>query len=284
MTEAATEVLVDRRTARRLRIGAPLAIALVIFLLSARGPQHLEVLAIEGLLGVIALAAVVRWPVPAICIGIVYLAGQPVLLALLYHYGMPAGVVRGMGAGKELLTAGILVSVLATGVRSRRLDLIDALALLYLVVATVYLVVPEVLPTALGGQTLHVRLLAWRVETLFVIFFLLMRRMRFTARQRRAIVIVAGATGILLGAVAAYEWLRPTSYNNWLVNHGVSLYFANVLDNPLATPGQLLTFTNIGDAHPRAGSLILSPINYCWFALMVTGIGLERLSRARFDT
>jgi hypothetical protein len=252
---------------------AALVTACAVYYCSSRGfHDALVVLTAVAFIGLVVLG--LRWPVPVLCLIGLFVPVQTVVLALAYHYGAPASLVRAAGGAKELAVA--VVALLAvTGRRRRRarLDAIDTAALVVIAIATLYLLLPLAAPQMLGSQPLQVRLLSWRTEAMFLVFLLALRRVSFSDRERRWVIGAFCLGGVVLAAVAAYEWAAPDSYNSWLINHGVPAYYRDILHSPLDTPWQLLQYSQLGDPHPRAGSLLLSPLVYCWYSLIVAAVG-----------
>src|SRR5215207_2504848 len=94
----------SQRFRRAIVPAFPVLAALVVLL----APDEVAT-ATALVLGVGAIALVVRHPVPGLLAVPALLPFQQVLLALLFRLGAPAGVVRGLGFWKEGVAAGLVI-------------------------------------------------------------------------------------------------------------------------------------------------------------------------------
>jgi O-antigen ligase len=243
---------------------------------------------VERLVAALAAFAIVvfaaRWPGTALCLLAAILPFQLLLLGLLLHFGVPAGLLRQLGGWKELVGIGVLLAAFGPDARHRRVDALDVAALAYVGLAALYLLLPQVFVRGGGSVTalanaLNVRLLAFRADTAFVILFLAGRRLRLppgtSARFERVLLIV----GTVIGVVAVFEVAYPATWNSLLVKtFDVAQLQAQVFGVYVSNPTDLLTHgLALQNKIVRAGSVLLSPLSLGFFLLLPLGVALRKI-------
>jgi hypothetical protein len=162
-------------------------------------------------------------------------------------------------------------------------DTVDAFATIYLLVATVYLLLPELFPHVLGGEATNVRLNAWRLDCLFVVLFLAARRLPFSAAQlRRAVGVVLIVGGIML-IFGIWETVNSISYQHLIVRTiGLPRYQYNILHSLPPTGQNYVTRASLGGLSVvRAGSLSPDAIPLGFYMVIPLALGIEQLGNAR---
>jgi hypothetical protein len=195
---------------------APTAVTIAGIMLV--GGLHIAEYAVAGLAGVLGLLIVMRWPASAFGFLLVFVALQLVSLSLLYRLGLPRTVVKDMGYLKDVVVFGLLLESIRRGGWSRRIDALDLMVLLYLGWALFYLVLPQVVHNAFAPQTTIVRLSAWRLDCLWAVLFLGVRRLELphdaVERVRQTILALA----IVLGVFGVWEFVGTGSFNHFMVS------------------------------------------------------------------
>ncbi|HMC39490.1 MAG TPA: hypothetical protein VKI19_07495 [Acidimicrobiales bacterium] len=139
--------------------------------------------------------------------------------AALYRLGVPASVLRPIRYWPELILAGLalagLVPLWSGQVRWRRLDALDAAALAYGALATLYLLAPKSLVEAPVGRdlSLYARALGWRTDAMYVAAFLVARRLPLDRALRQRLPALVAATGTFVAALGLVEFVTPGGWN-----------------------------------------------------------------------
>ncbi|HWC35211.1 MAG TPA: O-antigen ligase family protein [Mycobacteriales bacterium] len=261
-----------------------LFVALVYFFASG-GPVSIAlVLGLSILSLTIALAS--RRPQFAV-LGIAFwMPLQVPILAFAYKHGVPRMVVKDLGYLKEFWAISLVIAALrATRQRHIKADLLDWLAVGYVGVVTLYFILPFADPSALGGLSLGARLSAWRLECLYVVVFLCIRRLTFDPIVIRRLRFVVFAVAIVLAGFAFWESASNSGFNNFLRNTlDYPGYRGQVLGNQLAgnDSGSLISTTVSGKStYVRGGSLFNDPLVFGYFMVIPFGIAVERVASSR---
>lgn len=284
--------LVDR--ARVLRPGAAQLLWAVPFLVFAAvlvlSSDRIALL--TGALGALATLLVVsRHPTGALLILVAVMPFQVLVLAGLNRLGMPSGMVRSLGAYRDLIIAGLALAAFQE-MRRRRLqfDLLDKVALTYLLLVTAYLLLPRLFVEGPrfgfpGPPTdPEVRFLAFRVNTMFVAAFLAARYARFAPDVRERLIKVLLAVGAVVGAVAIAEFLVPGVWDQLCVDVlQVPVYWVEVLNyTNLSDPTTVLHYINVaGRELVRTGSVFIDPLQLGFFLLLPFAASIELILRQR---
>lgn len=266
---------------------APAAAACVLGVL-VDGGLKAAATAVGAVAAVAAIVGAARRPAAALGVVIVYVPLQLALLALLYHHGAPAAVVRNLGFLKEVMVAGVVLAAIHRLSRPDvrlRADALDWTALGYVGIATAYLLLPLVFHGAFGGQTFQIRLIAWRTDVLFVVLMLAARRLPFSATALRRLRAAVLAVAAVLVAFAFWEFAAGGSFNRFLINTlGLPAFKADILDVPYADPTNLITHGSLGGVTwARVGSLLNDPLQLGFLLVIPLAFGLERLSTKRLN-
>jgi hypothetical protein len=265
----------NRGQARRYWVAT---LPFLVGLLLLRFPNRLtELIAIPVAAG--GLLLVRRHPGRALCALVVLLPLQNLGYAWLYARGVPAGVIRPLGAVKELLGLGILGAALfPRGPTNRRLDRADRLALIWLGALVAYLVIPGVLSDPGYPTRVDIRVLGFRADAGFVLLFLAARHApiprRFAAHFTTALWTVGG----LVAGLALYNWFAWPSWIHFVdVTANLPRFSRNILGLDQSSVFQATQF--LVNAPKRAVSVTSSPFSLADLCLITLGLALESLVR-----
>lgn len=246
-------------------------------------------LAVVAAAGLIALSA--RYPGIALCLILGYVPLQMTLLSWCYKHGLPASLAKDLGYVKDATVGGIVIAALLrprAHAHSRphhrwSLDFLDKCAFVYVGIATIYLLLPMLAPSALGGQTFHVRLNAWRIDCLFVVLMVAARRIEFSARALRAARAVVVAVAVILFVVGVWEAISSSAYNHFLQSTiGLPSYQIHVLNVQPPAYANYVIYTDVaGLKVQRVGSLFTDSLELGFFMLIPLGLCVERLGIRR---
>lgn len=267
----------------RIRGGAPWLLAVLVVAIVYFSPRHVASAStvIGGVVGAGLLVLAVRRPDRALLALIAFLPFQALVFAGLWSLGMPASIVRHLSAWKEILALGVVLSGVGAFLRSgRQADLLDRLALAFVLFAGLYLLLqPEIVPSAPSSSS--IRLLSFREDAGFVLLFLGARHAPlgpgFVPRAARTLLFVAALTA----AIGCYEAISSSGWNRFVV-HTIRYpaYQATVLGTQPPNPADILTYTYIGGTRVvRIGSVFLNELNFAFYLILPFALGLERCIR-----
>jgi hypothetical protein len=210
-------------------------------------------------------------------------------LALLYRLGLPATLVRPLANWKEALVAAILLAAARAWVRrGHRLDALDKVAIAYLGLVSIYFLFPTLVnPSGFGDPGAptdsYVRLLAWRVGTLFVILFLAARHAPLEAAIRPKIARALLVVGTLAAGLAVLEFAAPGVWDTIAVDtFQVNRYRSEVLDVQPFDHGTVVVRDIVaGREVVRAGGLLLSPLTLGFYLLLPLSLAVQQILRTR---
>ncbi|MGI8850354.1 MAG: O-antigen ligase family protein [Acidimicrobiales bacterium] len=242
---------------------------------------------IELLVAVALVILVARRPGKALAVFIVVLPFSTFILAALLRLGAPSAAIRGLGFWKEGIIAGVAVAGLRRMLRTRtRLDRLDKLIVAYLVLGTLYLVLPKLLDGTLAGAflSLHVRELGWRSDVMYLGVFLFCRYLGLSRQQVEALFRRLLVVAVLVALIGLYEYAAPGSFNHFVVHTiRVPSYEIRVLHVTLKDPTTVLTYSSTGH-HVRVGSVLLNYLTVGFYFIFALGIAIELLSRGQART
>jgi hypothetical protein len=251
------------------------------------GQETEKLAAAVGALGLVILAS--RRPGRSLILLVALLPFQQLGLALLYRMGIPAEVVKLLSYWKELLAAAVIIAGLRNLRRERtRLDRLDKLALAWVALVTAYLLFPWLGHPAdavhlLPGppHDLTVRLLAWRVDALYVLVFLGARHAHLGDDVRRRFERTVVAVGTFVATIGVVEFLAPGRWNSFAVRTcGVTRYQVAVLHLTPPNFSDIRIYAQLGGHQvDRVGSLLLSPLTLGFYLLLPLGLALRRTLR-----
>jgi hypothetical protein len=229
--------------------------------------------------GIVLLAA--RRPAGALVALSGILPFSALLLAQLYALGLPAAIVRPLGAWKEALAVGVVMA----GVRGFRasghhLDRLDVLALAYLGFVVLYALLPQLFaPQAPVGQS--TRLLAFRSSAGFVTLMVGARHAGFSSQLRARALRVAMIAATLVAAVAVYEFFFPSPWNHFVVQTvQYPRYQAEIVHSGVLDPTDVLFHGVVaGRAIVRVGSVFLNPLALGFYLVVGFAVAIERIIR-----
>ena len=253
---------------------------LVAFVLVRRFPAHLPT-AIEAIIAVGVVFLAFRFPGRSLILLVALLPLQQLVLAAAYRYGMPAALVRGVGAWKEALAIGILLAGLrAVQKGTSRFDSLDGLAFAYLLLALLYLLAPGLMANG-PKRDFYVRLLAYRADAMFVVLFIGARHAPIARRYRDRLVRAAVITGIIAGAIGVFEFLASDTWNNFIVKTlQYNRFTTDIFGAGLINPVDIRVYGNVGSVQfVRIGSIFLNPLPMAFYLVLVLGLGLELVAR-----
>lgn len=258
-----------------------LAVSSLVFLLVAKGGEKATLLGVALLAGLGVALWARRRPATALASVFIVLPLQQTVLAWLYAHGAPRALVRGAGFGKEAVLVGLLVAVLSDPVARRtRMRPPDIAALVLLAVATFYLVLPAVVSGSLGGQPNSVRISAWRLNVLFVVLFLVVRRLPWTSRDLHrmatSLVLVGGALAV--GGI--WEMIDKTGYDDFLTNVAQQPRFVAEVLQGVTQQGSVVVYGSVGSSEfVRVGSWVIDALTLGFVLVLPIAVGLQRLAR-----
>ncbi len=253
---------------------------------------QLGLLDVYGLLGVAAgvpaIIVLSRMPGLALRLLIIILPFQLMITSLLYEVGVGGPLVRMAGLWKEGAAAALCVAAWVASRRYRgRFDLVDGLATAYVVLGTLYMVVPELfIPSAIGTKlSVDVRFIGWRTMVLPVLLFVAARRIRFPPAELARVLRVAMRVGIALGAVAVFEFVASDTWNSFMVDTlGVNRFRTEVLEVPPSAINFGLDGIRVygevaGREFVRVGGPMASYLQLSFGLLIAGGLLFERAIR-----
>lgn len=261
---------------------------LVALLIAA--PATVPLPDLDGLVGLgVALAVgtlVYRRPVLGMKLILVLLPVQGAVVAALYRLGLPAGTLRLFGYWKELVVVAMAAAAVRIGrTTGRRLDLVDALAVGFVALGTVYLLVPQLVVFDRFGleRSAFERLAAWRTDVLFVGLFLAVRHLRPTGAQVRSVLTTALRVGIVLAAAGVFELLASDLWNTFAVDIlQLQAARADVLEvAPLGSrPDDIRVYGTVGGAEiVRVGGPLFDYLGYSFLMAATVAVAAEHLIR-----
>jgi hypothetical protein len=234
-----------------------------------------------------ALVLLARQPARCISALLVLLPFQLLITSMVFELGVTAGVTRMAALWKEL---GVLAVTIAAWRRSRdragRFDPLDRMAAAFVVLGTIYLVLPEPFVGEAGSAlSLDTRFVAWRLVVLPSVLLLASRRLRLSGDELRTVVRGATAMAVAMGAVAVVEIVFSSWWNSLLVNTiGVNRYRVQALDLDLPSLG--LSFVDIrvygevaGREIVRVGGPMVSHLTFSFVLVIALAVLVERLVR-----
>jgi hypothetical protein len=243
--------------------------------------------AASGIASVVLIAFMwysIRHPRVAVMGIVIWLPIQKVVLAYLFHVGVPLAAVRGLGYFKEFWEISlVLVAIgVARGVDRRPLELVDRVAFGYLGLSLFYFFLPSFFSGLLGGLPFSARLNAWRLEAIYVVLFLALRQLRFDAKFIRNLRNAAMIVAIVIAGFAVWEASNHSGFNNFLANTVDLGAYTHAITGVTTSTSNLLASTTVGDTTVvRSGSLFNDPLTLGFFSLVAFGLALERLSAKR---
>ncbi len=235
----------------------------------------------------VALVLLARRPAHALAVLLVLLPFQLMLTSFVFELGVTAGVTRMLALWKELV---VLAVAVAAWYRSRdrvgRFDALDRVATAFVVLGTVYLLLPEAFVGRPGADlSLDARFAAWRLVVLPSVLLLAGRRLHATRAELRLVLRGATVMAVSLGIVAVVEFLFSDWWNHLLVETiGVNRYRILALDQDLPSLG--LSFFDIrvygevaGREIIRVGGPMVSHLTFSFVLLIALAVLVERLMR-----
>ncbi len=243
------------RGARALLIGAPFVVAFCVAL-----PEATLGRAIVGILGAVALTYLSSRPGP---VAVALIAGflvMEILLPILFKAGIPAPIIRTAGLWKEGLTIALVVAAVRYRRRHRvKLDAIDWLGALVVVLATCYFLFPGTMTSFSVPLSYEARKVAFRSLALPVVALLAVRHAGVSDVWRRRCLGAAVFVGLLLAVGSVIEMNLPAWWDNFLGNTvGLRPYRLLIQG---AERGSVLTFADFQTATTqRSGSWYADPL------------------------
>jgi hypothetical protein len=203
------------------------------------------------------------------------------LLSELWALGMPASVVKHLGAWKEVLALGVVLAgarnFLTTG---RRFDVVDRLALGFVVIAALYAALQAALIPGAPSAS-NVRLLGFRETAGFVLLLLGARHAPlppgFLTRAGRVLVAVSA----VVAALAVFENVASSTWNDFVVNTiKYTRYQIAVLDVSPFNVGDIRSYGHVGGSQiVRSGSVFVSSLTCGFYLVLGFAAGIERFVR-----
>lgn len=267
----------DRRTL--LRFFIVVLAAFFVYWVETSAPRSVPLRIEEAVAGVAAVALAARNPLAALCTVIVYVPLQQTLLAALWSAGMPGAVARGAGFVKEAVVAGIVIAALANRDRThRRLGSGEVAGLLLIGLAVLYFVAPVLSPGIFGGQPTSVRLFSLRLNLLFLILFLAVRRLQIEPVDLRRVENCVFFVGVVIAAGGLWELFDRHGYDHALTTTIRQPLFVQDVLHGAVQQGSVLILGNLGShTFTRNGSFIIDATTLGFFLVTPLLIGVRRL-------
>lgn len=297
MSELSSAPLRLLPTAPRTRaITITVIVALVVFADIRLGGLRIAEISLAVVAGAGAITLAARFPGVGLCVLLGFVPLQQIVVGWMYKHGMPTSLAKDLGYIKDAMVAGIVVAALLKSRDAHRharahahrwtLDFLDKCAAVYVAIATIYLVLPFLVPSALGGQPFQIRLNAWRLDCLFVVLMVAARRVQFSSRAFQAARVTIVSVGILMLIVAAWESASPGGYNHFLQSTiGYPKYQVDVLKVMPPQDANYVIYNMIGGLKiQRVGSLFADSLELGFFMLIPLGLCVERLGIRRPST
>lgn len=285
-----TAVLADRvrrlvPSPSQLAWGLPVFVFMAIRLLG----QGRVTLLLGAILGVGVLILITRHASGALLLLIAIMPFQVIILAALYRLGVPGGLVRSLGAYRDVIVAGLAVAALRKFRHSgRRADALDVLAVVYVGLVTLYLLAPRLFvqgPTIdFPGppEQLDIRFLAYRVDVMFVVLFMAVRHGTFAPDLRMRIMRLLLIVGAVVAGVTVFEFVFSSTWDRFCVETiQVPRYWREILDysDVERTTTILSHITVAGRELVRPGSVFLDPLHLGFFLLLPFAAAVELTMR-----
>jgi hypothetical protein len=256
-------------------------VGVATFIYATRGRPLERVVA--GLLAFVVVLIASRRPDRGLLVLIVGLPFQGFVLAQLYAWGLPAGLVRPLSSWKEALALGVvLAAVRGFRTRGRRLDRLDALGLGYIAIVGTYALLPHLFaPDA--PVTANALSLAFRSSAGFVILLLAARHAPlpddFVARAARVVLLVGG----VVAAIAVYEYFFSATWNRFVIHDVQYLrYQVDILHSKPPSATDVLSYGDVGGRRiVRVGSVFLDPLSCGFYLVLPFAVAVERRLRER---
>ncbi|HVU71884.1 MAG TPA: O-antigen ligase family protein [Mycobacteriales bacterium] len=263
-----------RRFAHPRALHAPAMIALgllVIVAVELRAAGHAKLVS-EAILGVLLVTVISRRPAAWISVLIVLVPLQFVIFGLLYRLHVPTAALRAGGALKDAIVAGVVVAAMRESRSHRRKpDRLDVFAFAFLLIATIYLLVP----IGFISQGLSNRSLAWRFDCEPVIALIACRRLDLGDRGRRLVERSLLVTAAIVIGFGLLEFINKDEFYRVIVHvFYVRVYAAAVLHsfNLLIVDQNTVAGTTV----VRVGSVLFSPLSLAFWILLPSYVALRR--------
>ncbi|MEY2475433.1 MAG: hypothetical protein QOG87_748 [Actinomycetota bacterium] len=274
-------------TAQRVLVAMLAFLPIACFLSVRRLPESLLILGIGGALAVGGLVLVMRWPERSMIVLICVVPFQTVALALLYRFGAPGPLVRGLAAYRDLIVIGLAVVALRNFRRTNsRADALDRVAIAFLVLLAAYLLVPALfvrpdLWTPGLRKSFNVRLLAFRLDGGFVLLFLAARHAGFPSAFSRRLLNLMLIVGAIAAATIVFEFLWSTAWNTFAVNTvQLPRYEREVLQIFDRGLFDIRSSMSLGGREVvRPGGSFFDPLQAGFFPLVALAAGVELVVR-----
>ncbi|MDP1821508.1 MAG: hypothetical protein Q8K58_16655 [Acidimicrobiales bacterium] len=242
---------------------------------------------IAAVLATGALVAIAARPAPSLAVLCVLLPFQLMFTSGLYELGLAGGLTRMAALWKELVVlALVLAAWRRSSGRSGALDALDRLAVAFVILGTIYVLVPELLLSGAGPPlSVDARFVSWRIVVLPSVLFLACRRLHLQGDELRRVVRGATALAAAMGVVGVVEFVASGWWNSLLVNTvGVNRYRFEVLGVDFRSQGLSLVDIRVygtvaGREIIRAGGPMVSHLTFSFVLLIGLGIVVERIIR-----
>jgi O-Antigen ligase len=257
---------------------APFAVAVFVVV----APSRLD-LAVAALLGLAVVVFVARRPDVGLLALIALLPFHGFFLSWMYALGAPQSIVRPLGTWKEAVAIGVIVAGVR-GLRStgRRLDRLDLVGLAYVAVVAFYALLPRLF-AATAPTGANERFLAFRASAFLVLLLLAARHAVLPESFARRALRLVMAVGIVVAAIAVFEFFFPATWNDFVVNKvKYTVYEIQVLDVKPFNLFDIRYYGQIGGQQiVRVGSVFLNPLALGFYLLIPFAVAIDRILRTR---
>lgn len=255
----------------------PFGVAALVIVAS---PSRLDV-AVAALVGLGVIILVARRPDLGLLALIALLPFHSFFLAWIYALGVPASIVRPLGAWKEAVAIGVMVAgVRGLRIAGLRLDRLDFLGLAYVAAVAFYALAPRLFAaTAPTGAS--ERFLAFRASAFFVLLLLAARHANLPESFAQRAMRLVMAIGIVVAAIAIFEFFFSDAWNDFVVQKvKYTAYELQILDTRPFNLIDIRRYSQIGGQQVvRVGSVFLTPLALGFYLLIPFAAAIDRLVR-----
>lgn len=272
----------DSRVAGRYLVWLTPVLVYLYVDLSARTGLTTE----KGVAALLGLSVVVlgsRRPDRCLLMLAALLPFQVYALSFLYGLGVPAGIIRPLGAWKEALALAVVVAGLrAHRASGRKAGKVDHLAIWFLAGLSAYALLPRLFFTG-APLDLSVRSLTYRGIAGFVVLLLAARQLTFPEGFQRRLRMTVLVSGSIVASVAIAEFFFDRWWNTFSIDTiKLVRYQIDVLNQTPRDPTDLRFYTTIaGNKVVRVGSVFANPLTLGFYLVIGLALALEQVIRSR---
>lgn len=271
-----------RSWALRWRWAALLVVPVAVV---AAADPHRTRYAVAGAVGVVLAVVAARHVIGTVNVLVVCVLFNLAGLALLYHVGLPASAVKALSLWKLVAVIGLALAVLARG-KLRRPDLLEAAALVYVVLGTLYFLWPGFFVGQAAGAHLstYERALGWRGDVFYILVFVVFRRLRLAPDVVDRLLTRFVGVAVVMALFGIFEAAVPSAFDALAVHGlGVPQYEHDIVGYQPSSAFSLHSVLVYSGANHtgllRVGSLLVDYLSVGFVFAIALGIVADRLAR-----